>query len=414
MAYDGWMTFNGVEIANISRTVQLATALGVNTVKTPLSEVSWIGPALGETGYNDITEAPWYAVGYPASTEFAGIVPLSMSGMGDSSLERSGVEYVGDRGNSGLARNARQPIVASFVLVGSTERGVEYGKRWLDQVLRGKGGLCAGVDLEFFRSAGSNAEKVHYRDVKLTRGSTTARIRVGDCNASMTITFTLTADDPFIYGEPVNVVGGLGEPTGPTNPWLATSSGTIDLIEQMCPVYDYSPIFDPLHPALIPSPTAPNPYPASWDIYEGDSFRRFWARTGPIDPTTLDLAPLLKITNIDSARMVRISVWSASEPTTVFCDPLFNAVVTYMPGNSTLYIDAEQQASYFWDGLLNAVRRADSLVFRGDASPVRWDAFNSPDGLLIALDIFEEPGIPGVLRGNGTVRAELQLIPKSS
>ena len=87
MAYDGWIEFNESELVNLSRTAQLAEALGIDTLWTEPESVEWIQDALGGVDYDVITEAPWYDSGLPASAEFAGIVPLSIAGLDDSTME---------------------------------------------------------------------------------------------------------------------------------------------------------------------------------------------------------------------------------------------------------------------------------------------------------------------------------------
>lgn len=578
MAYDGWLEYNGVELVNVSRTVQLARALGIDTVRINPSKVAWIQDMLGGTDYGLVSTAPWYDAAYPASAEFAGIIPLGFPGLDDSTTEASTTEYITDGGRSSKQRNATLPIVASVLLAASTDRGAEYGKRWMDKVLRNIGAqtLCTGVDLRYFRypqavvtrdwvsvdvinpngaadatewnnpvgtsyytttapaggptthamhaqvntgfardfghepidvgtlpsyiggsvtpqkvragawiyvtgagddcyvnfnlvdadglgstvvasvlvSAGtgwqhvvspefwtseaqptvsitftldantSNADAyatgltvekyvitngvpiAHRRDVRLTRGSSITRKRSKSCSVLWTATFTLTCNDPFEYSDPVEVLRYLGgTPIGD----VLTSGSTV-LVQETCPVYDYSPIYDPLYPALVASPTAPEFYPAGWDITEGMTFERIWARVTPVQPTSLDVVPIIQLDTLTEARMVRVSIWGSGTPTSEQCGPLFSAVVAYLPPNSEFYIDGEQEACYIWDGFSAGVRRADSLVYSPDAKPVEWTSFNDPVSLFVALDLFAESGD---YEGSGDVRVAVSFVSKS-
>lgn len=409
MAYDGWLEYNGVELVNLSRTVQLANALGLDSVWVEPGSVQWIETALSGTEYDDITTAPWYDAAYPASAEFAGIIPLSFPGLDDSTTQASTTEYVGNGGRTGKQRNSTLSIVGSVALMGSTDRGVEYGKRWMDRVLRNTGALtfCSGADLRYFRTDGAGSEVAHRRDVRLTRGSTITRKRITDCSATWLSTFTLTCDDPYEYGEQTTILTGLG---GATPAGSVLLHGSLALIEQGCPFYDYSPIYDPLFPALVASPTAPDFYPAGWDIAEGMTFDRFWARVSPLEPATLNAVPVIILRTDIEARMVRVSVWSSDSAITDQCDPLFSAVISYLPANVDFYIDGEQCASYVWGGFGTAVRRTDSLVYSPDAKPVEWAAFNDETNLLVTLDLFSESG---GYEGGGDVRASLALVTKS-
>lgn len=385
MSYDGWLEFNGVELVNLSRTAQLAEAMGVTQVWTQPGDVSWIETALGADSYDDITTAPWYDAAYPASAEFAGIVPLSFPGLGDSTKTASTTEYLDDGGTSSRPRSATLPIVASVVLVASTDAGAEYGKRWLNRVLAaGASSLtCIGSVLRYFRYADAASPIAHHRDVKVTRGTSITRRVIRDCQVSLFATFTLTANDPFEYGELQDSLTGLG--TAPGGPGLV-SNGTLALVETPCPVYNYDPIYDPLYPALVAPPTAPDFLPDGWTIEDGDEFTRKWAIVDPIEPSSLRVVPVMTLTTPDVARMVRVSIWPSSALASEQCDPLFSAVVTYLPGAIDFTLDGEQKAAYVYDGV--TFRRTDSLVYSPDARPVDWAAFTSAGGLLVALDTF--------------------------
>lgn len=430
MAYDGWMEYNGIELLNVARTSRLSSALGLGLVRVKAHTVELIetrlgvlgdsgegegfgldpfgvepfgvGEASAEGGYDDITEAPWYDPDYPASAEFAGFIPLAVQGLDDSTLEANVVEYVTDGGRAGSHRSTTLPIVFNLVLVGSTERGVEFGKRWLDRLLRrsSDSGFCSGTDLTYFRYAAEDAPKVHRRDVALTRGSSVTRKRNTRCAVAWTVTFTLTAADPYEYGEEVQVLDNLGGTV--TGPGIV-ASGNRSLSHRTCPTYDYSPIFDPMYPALVESPQAPDFYPTGWVMTSGMAFTRHWARVQAIEPSSLLTVPVFTITSPSEARMVRVSIWPGDTPVDAQCDPLFSAVLTYVPSNQEFVLDGEQRAAYVWDGSSPMVRRSDSLVYAPEAKPVEWAAFNDHGGLLVALDQF----------GSGGVRASLALVPKS-
>ena len=409
MAYDGWLEYNGEEFVNLSRTAQLAETLGITSLWTDPSDVQWIQDDLAEADYDVIADAPWYDPGYPASTEFAGLVPLSIPNLDDSTATATVTENTGDGGNTSGNRNATLTLVWSVAIVASTDRGADFGKRWMDRRLKDSGSpvFCKGADLRYFRYASAGAPKVHRRDVRLTRGSSVTRKRRDDCSVTWFVTFTMTCNDPYEYGEEFPQISALGGTV--TGPGLDTS-GSIVLTQQTCPQYDYSPIFDPLYPAMVASPTAPDFYPDGWDIVPGETFQRFWARLDPLEPTDLFVIPLITLTTSVEARLVRVSIWPSDSTTSDQCDPLFSAVVSYLPASVQFIIDSEQKASYVWDGVSAAVRRTDSLVYAPDANPIQWTAFNDPVGLLVTLDLFADSG---AYEGDGFVRAALALIPKS-
>lgn len=415
MSYDGYFEFNGSELVNLSRTAQLAESLNIYTLWVKASNVAWIQTALGGSGYASIANAPWYDAAYPASQEFAGLVPLSVAGLDDSSLESTPIEYITDGGHSGKPRNATQPLVWSVAIIASTERGAEYGKRWLDRRLRDSDSrpFCSGAELEYFRTSVSPYELVHRRDVRLTRGTSVTRKRKNSCSSVWMVTFTMTAADPFEYGEPQSqIVTNMGSGGTVTGPGVA-SSGVVDLEEEHCPVYDYTPIYDPDYPALVVPPTPPNFLPDGWPIEEGMLFRRYWVRLQPVDPVQTSVVPYIRLSATSPARGVRFSVFPYDNDPTDLCGALFTAINTYLPEDLPFYIDGEAQAVYAWDGFSPAVRRSDSLVYGIDAAPLGWSSFNDPDGLLVALDVFFTTDSDPGLQGEGSVRATLSLVAKS-
>lgn len=596
MAYDGWIEFNGIELVNLSRTSQLAEALGIDSVWTNSESVQWIEDALGGSNYDAVSSAPWYDAGFPASGEFAGLIPLSITGLDDSTLEASTIEYITDGGSSGKGRHKTLVMVANVAIIASTPRGAEFGKRWLDRVLRDGGAnqFCSGSPMRYFRYPQDEGDPIppvaRRRDVSLTRGTSVTRKRSTACSATWLTTFTWTANDPFEYGDPVlvasNVAGtansgdsfnyasnpmqaaggsddergprfgnsisyqsGLALPDAPNtygravetaaggsgrgvdwygnvqlaNPgtsgqwlsqpvtpgetitvshytrwtftgaltavlmprrfhdgvgnwvgastqpsvgslvgksgqwvrysstfvvpagarfmtlgnWASGTSAIGDTMDQTallierasvpspllpqgrmlmtmssCPVYDYTPIYDPLYPALVPAPEPPDFYPEGWALVPGVAIRRYWALTPPVEPSALRLVPILTLRTKVAARMVRVQVWPGNSPVSPQCEPLWEAIVSYVPPDVDFVIDGEQEASYAWDRLSPAVRRTDSLVYGNEARPVSWSSFNHPSGLLVTLDVMVDTG--GVeYDGNATVSADLVLVPKS-
>lgn len=416
MATDEWLLYGQRELINLSRTAQLAEVLGIDMLWTMPDDVAWIEAATGGIDYGVIEQAPWYDPGFPASAEFAGLVPLSFNGLGDSTREASTIEYITDGGSAGRARNKTLPIVASVAVLASTERGAEFGKAWLDRVLAGSGArqFCSGSDLYFFAYDGEDSDEVppllHYRDVSLSRGTSITRKRSNHCSVMLTLTFTLTANDPFMYGIPVtlfqNFGGGSITPVEPHT----ISSGSVSMIEVPCPVYDYTPIYDPLYPALVAPPTAPDFYPDGWNLPEGREFTRYWTRQSPLHPTSLSLVPQITLTSNVEARMVRVSVWPSTADVDETCEPLWQAIITYMPAVLQFIIDGEQRAPYAWDGGSPRVRRTDSLVYGAGARPLDWTAFNDPSGYLVTLDLMKKGS---TVEGDGTLRMEFSLVSKS-
>jgi len=408
------MEFNGREVFNLSRTAQLSEVMGISAVQVMPERVAWIQAALGGVNYQDVTTAPWYDAGFPASSEFAGIIPLSVAGLDDSTLTSEPTEYITDGGNPGRARSGTLTIVSNVVLVATTDRGAEYGKRWLARTLADTGRRAAhvGAVMRYFQYEGAGAPIVHRRNVKMTRGLSITRKRSADCNVTWMVTYTMNSGDPFEYGAPVKRVASLGaaQAAAPAGAPPLQAQGNLSLVQSPCPSFDYTPVYDPAHPALVPAPQAPSILPLGWNIETGMAFKRYWARVDPVEPSGLLSVPVITLTATQEARRVRVQVWPSDSLNDDQCDPLFSATVAYLPPNVDFVIDGEAKSAYTWDRFSPGVRRSDSLVYGPNARPLQWAAFSDHSALLVTLDIFT---VSGADEGGGTVRAALNLVPKS-
>lgn len=418
MAHDGYVALGGEELFNASRTVQLAEAMGIDVVWLTPEQVQWIEDSLGGADYDLVATAPWYDAGYPESAEFAGFIPLSMPGLDDSTRESVVVEFVTDGGNSQNPRNKVLNIVASVAIIASTDRGAKYGKRWLDRRLRAAGTemYCSGSELRYFDHGPDSyaglgeltPPLVHRRDVSLGRAATVTRKHLTSCSSTWLVSFTWNANDPYEYGDPVPMLEGLG---GAVSGSRVLASGTeAALVGQSCPKYDYSPIYDPLFPALVEAPTAPDFYPEGWTPLPGATYKRFWARVDMEGLDSFEAIPMIELTAAVEARMTRVSFWRPDVPPgSAACTPLWQVILTYIPAEGdegAMFLDSEQKAAYLWLGVGERVRRSDSLVYSYNAAPVQWSSISGFDELLVTLDVFDATAADDL-------RMSLAMVPKS-
>lgn len=414
MATDAWLTYGDSELFNLSRTAQLAETLGIDVVLTDPARVAWIESALSGEDYALITAAPWYDEGYPASGEFAGVMPISITGLDDSTLEAATTEFITAGGSSGRGRSATLPIVAKVAVVASTARGADFGKRWLDRVLIGEGAreFCSGVEMRYFRWADEAAPQAHRRDVSLTRGTKVTSKRSNSCSHMWIVTFTWTANDPYEYGDEEPRVTGLGTVgvAAPSGAPAITSGGGTVMTEEPCPAFDYSPLYDPLYPTLVAPPSAPTYYPEGWFLAPGSVFTRYWARIESVEPSSLAVVPVVTLTTDLDIRMVRVSFWPNDSAVDDMCDPLWVGIISYLPAGVNFILDGEQSVAYAWDGVSEHVRRTDSLVYGPEGVPVDWVSISDPSGLLVTLDLINEDD---EVFSPATVSAAISLVPKS-
>jgi hypothetical protein len=433
MAFDGWFTLGGVEIVNVARAVSRGRTLGVDAIRIPTSKNTWIETALSPgSPYSTGTNAPWYDASDAITSQFAGVLPLRVEGIDDSSAGAEIVEFTSDGGHVGRPRNATKPIVFSAVIVGSTEAGADFGLRWLKHQLRDLdfgGSNSPGADLRYFSyvKRGATTPPFKYRrKVRLSRGISITRRRSNACQSLIYVTFTLTAGDPFEYGDPIPVFSALG---GTATGARLVGSGNLTFEDSLCPEYDYSPLYDPAYPSLLVPPPAPSMIPAGWVDTEGLNVKRYWAETAVIQPDSLSLVPIVTLTTDVVARMVRVSIWSFTTDIATTrvktCDPLWSAVVTYLPPGEDFILDGESETAFVFSG--GASRLAGSLVYAPDATPIQWNSFsgdvNSPGtkGFVVTLDTMELNGVGAGYEGDTvpggagtcTIRAKLDLVEKS-
>lgn len=394
MAYDGYMLYDDVEIINLRRTALLSMELGVDSVRVTPESVSWIEPDTSDSVLGQVSNAPWYSAYDDASMEFAGIIPLSVVGLDDSSLTSTTTEYITDGGKTGTGRNATLPVVFSLALVALTARGVGYGRAWLEGVLRDGARGCAGEVLRYVTHEEADWDDPevwkHRNDVRVTRGISTTRKRANPCSHIHIITFTMTAGDPFEYGDREEWVtnlrpfGAVNGPAGLPNPVVISNQVENN---ELCPVYDYSPIYNPAYPALVPSPTAPNEFPLGWSVFRpgletlddpSRHFHRRGIRTRAPSASVSGRVPVLRFTSDSDKTGVRFSIWPGGAEDDIKCGPLWSVSLPYLPGGDPLWIDGETQSVYVVEPG-GVVRRADTLVFDTDtAGPIRWKTLREP------------------------------------
>lgn len=150
MATEWYMGFGGVEVVNHSRLNAY-----LETVGSPLDAYNGCGcpsftnEVLEESPYttpdDEDNPAPWYDPDVPESSEFAGVMVLSVDGLDDFTVQRSVTGGIAGGGAIGPARAAPRTITYTALILGSTCCGVDYGLHWLTQVLQGcAGGNCDG------------------------------------------------------------------------------------------------------------------------------------------------------------------------------------------------------------------------------------------------------------------------------
>ena len=419
MAYEGLFFYNGAEFSSNPRTYYLARTLGIPSVVVNPSTWAGVLEALGydpldTSDFSDPTQAPWYDPDNPASVEFAGCITMEASNLDSTNLSAPVTEYTGRGGRVGRQRKGTVDFVYRVNLVASTERGMLFGYNWLTKLFDEPDDCSGSGVLIYLSRPGTEpgAQLVARNGVRMSRGLSVTRKRSKSCSVLWTVTFTLTAGDPSLYGSTLHLASGIGGPSVAGDSVMLPVPTPTTAIEAICAVPDTSPIFDPLFPALVPPPAPPSIIPAGWEFVPGRTYKRHWAQLEPFTSEFPDLVSILDLASLDEdARSLRVSIWGPSaSPTDNVCQALWSVVISYVATDFVLSVDGAAQVVKAYSGV-GTIRRADTLVYSMDGSPPKWPVFSLsdtplglPNGFQISLDQLEKVDEPGVFEGGDGVR----------
>lgn len=190
--FDGWMMFAGTELANSARVHAYASTMLPNLgLKDPLNSDE-LPLILGDEPYSTpaLDEAPWVSQYRPASQEFLGFYPTSVTGVDDSTRGSNVTQLTGDGGVASRPRNASREFRVQGLMVATTDRGLDEGRRWLKGVLNGNEcdtGDCTGDEFCYLAYLPDYCDYSTYSDTPLDEvlgASTTEWVGYGDGQAS--------------------------------------------------------------------------------------------------------------------------------------------------------------------------------------------------------------------------------------
>lgn len=414
MAWDGYWTYAGNEIINVSRTEAYAANLGAGWFKAVHKNTA-LPLMLGETYRTPLLDdAPWTDPDIEESYDFLGAYPINIAGAEDSTVTATVTESVLDGGVVGSVRHATRNIVFEVALCALSDGGAEFGMGWLRTALRGGGcgtsvGDCSGAELCFLSAEPlidpygpddpedciTPLVRTFYKATFTGPPTVTTKRDLSDGSAVWIVQFTVTCD-PFAYGAETPVMIGFLDPDV-TVPWAGgevPDGGFIDLdgsiyTEATCAPKVYEPIYDPLCPAVIPPPGPPNitlgcyTPPANWH-------RRQFTIPKQYIPLWGEVVPVINVHAIEEVRNLRLRFYtdvtnlgSIDDDPCSYCGDI---VLSYIPPNHTMTFDAvRRRVSVLSPG---GVRRgADSLVFATDGTPFDWPTLSCGFGYIVTLDL---------------------------
>lgn len=143
MAYDGFLRYGGTEVANLERLAAyiengLAPA-GSRIDVTPCEDLSEVIYSPGWRPYRTPIqdEPPWYDGDDPDTWDFAGVFPLEVTGLDDTTRTVEVTQTLRGDGLPGRVQRTPQTIAVTALLVGRTTESAQAGLAWLRRALHG-------------------------------------------------------------------------------------------------------------------------------------------------------------------------------------------------------------------------------------------------------------------------------------
>ncbi len=223
--WNGYLRLGGNEIVNTPRVVALASSLGL-PLGVECDECPGLADMAGavygdDEAFGDVTTAPWYDENDPASADFIGFVGIRIRDTLDSTREASVIQRLGGGGVIGRSRNATRDVRVTGLLIGRTRLAADYGMSWLSSALDRNacgqhGDTCGLADLEWLADCppvqGAETDSDYaaavaplrrlLHDVAATSGPLALEERETDCFLIYEVEFTITAQEPKVYGAP--------------------------------------------------------------------------------------------------------------------------------------------------------------------------------------------------------------------
>lgn len=157
--YQGYVGFGGVEVINVARLVAYASrgAVPFGTVLDPgVGPYDAIAAAVGDEDYRTVVldQPGWYDPTNPDSIDFAGLLPLDITGLEGSTRRRGVTERLGDGGTATRVRATSRTIAVTALAMAVSESGLDAGISWLTGALHPPcaAGVeaCGGAQLTLF------------------------------------------------------------------------------------------------------------------------------------------------------------------------------------------------------------------------------------------------------------------------
>lgn len=388
----GSLYYNDLEIINVSRTyTYIKNMLPEIEVKVPVySDAIFYGT--GSTfSRPSFDEPPWKYAQSKNWNEFLGIIPTSISGLGDSQTTVAVTEMKGDGASLGARRNESREIRIRAAMVATTAAGLEYGIDWLSHEI--SGGYCTswespwhggGLVYQRYPESGSyeNLMKVRNEAKALYDVKTLQGVRVLEKLPFQTahireVEFILVAGNPFTYLEKPFASLSLSMPTGE---WANEQKCDFEL-----EAYE-ALITDPAAPVVVrpPRPSTPNEIdmPNRWRQHQSQIMTYQMRVAGQAVYRTV-LSNVNR--DIRNLRIRFISMQDAGYGTARACDAEGEFLITYLPQWSRLIFDGRTRQIMIQPPGGELVP-AGNLVVGSYGRPAKWAETDCQAAMVVRVE----------------------------
>lgn len=429
MGYDGYMSYNGVEIINTRRTAAYLNHFGIPAIgcRSCPAGASYYEPASDG--------APWMDDAVPWSADFLGFYGLDISGVRAATGVRTPVPRIGYGAVMGQLRHGPREITVAAKGFALSEAGMSWGQSWLANVLEAGSGVpgcqtsCTGVPLGLYAwcpdcqadpVACAVAPRTLFDAAVMQTPEYENKRRLGlDCGRGRPwmwdADFLIGTGLPFGYQPTIPIADRLPFVTPvlwPCVDWVAHTpgSGTCTLpdcsinVNGACMVW--TPVGDPAcaDPCdvyggqCLADPLCPIPQPPPAPITSADpcvcliSMNPLTTMTNiPVGtvPRSATFVPVMQVSagSADLRKLLlRFYRASAGEVCTYSnlgnCDVIGEVGIPYLPAGSTLLLDGRQEQAVVTcaDG-----RSASPVLYTTDGPMASWPVMGCADAWCVAV-----------------------------
>ncbi|MGA5497692.1 hypothetical protein ACPCSP_25345 [Streptomyces cinereoruber] len=373
-----------------------------------------LAEAINDPPYVDpVTDAaPWYDSAVPESASFLGVMGLSVAGFSRSTVSRNPVQLVGDGAALGVARRAHREITYTVLLLVLEECALEYALTWLSSALQGAPceGACEGNEIGVFAccpEGDGTRELRHLYGVGLLAGPQVTTVRSLDDGFVAEATFTLAAEIPYVYREPLETL----------TSWVNLADGfplSVDPDEVYGDCVEPEPcLADPLCPPPPLPVRAPVPVDACYPTGSASFYRNVVA-LDPLDqPEWLEAVPVLELeTGASALRRLVVRFWAnplggncqeVADP----CAACTDIQIPYLPAGSKLVVDGRTQTAEVEcpRGIAGTATSTPTL-YGPLGRAFEWPIFSCATGLCIEI-------LSTTVTTAPDARARVLLVPRS-